>query len=92
MECICIIYVVANYFLFYSKWKSGRSPVTALVAHPKKPWLLSASQSVILWDREQHVELRHFSGHASPITSLLLVPEGNFVVSIACQDRHVNVW
>lgn len=75
-----------------SKWKAFKSPVTALLAHTSQPWLLSASEKVVMWDCNTKEKLKSFSGHASHIFRLLLVPGGNYFVSVASGDRHINVW
>ncbi|KAF4519674.1 hypothetical protein B566_EDAN016766 [Ephemera danica] len=75
-----------------SKWQASKGPITALLAHTSQPWLLSASQKVIMWDCNTKEKLKCFSGHASYIFRLLLVPGGNYFVSVASGDRHINVW
>ncbi|XP_065345483.1 WD repeat-containing protein 43-like [Cloeon dipterum] len=78
-----------------STWRANArapSPVSVLVVHPTKPWLISASRTISVWDYEKKEALQTFSGHLNPVRQLLLTPSGEHLASIAEGERNVNVW
>lgn len=64
---------------------------------PDAKWVLSASQSIKLWDAKSHELKSVFTGHASPVLSLSFVPKPTssgdyYFLSTAKGDRYINVW
>jgi len=69
----------------WSLWNIERhnAALTALAAHPSRPWVASgaANGELWLWDVEAGQRLRVFSGHTAAITALAFSPDGAELLS-----------
>ncbi|XP_022103802.1 WD repeat-containing protein 43-like [Acanthaster planci] len=90
------------------KWKADTHSVHSVCLCPGARALLSAGRMIQLWDMDTKKVLRKFTGHASPVTRLKVVPsstsessrvmsslesvEGLYFLSCAERDRVLNVW
>lgn len=54
--------------------------------------LATAGHVITLWDARERKVIKKFSGHASPIRELAFSRQDDILVSIAEDDRYVNVW
>ena len=80
-----------------SQWKAGTEKLVCVQVSPDSLWVLSASNSIKLWDAKSHELKRVFSGHAQSVTSLTFVPKSTpkgdfYFLSTAKGDRYINVW
>ncbi|KAI2522901.1 WDR43 isoform 5, partial [Pan troglodytes] len=53
------------------KWKGDNSSVSSLCISPDGKMLLSAGRTIKLWVLETKEVYRHFTGHATPVSSLM---------------------
>ncbi|KAM5292491.1 WD repeat-containing protein 43 [Ctenodactylus gundi] len=87
------------------KWKGDNSSVTSLCISPDGKMLLSAGRTIKLWVLETKEIYRHFTGHATPVSSLMFTTvrppnesqpfdgiTGLYFLSGAVHDRLLNVW
>uniref|UniRef100_A0A8C5KB70 WD repeat-containing protein 43 n=1 Tax=Jaculus jaculus TaxID=51337 RepID=A0A8C5KB70_JACJA len=87
------------------KWKGDNSSVSALCISPDGKMLLSAGRTIKLWVLETKDIYRHFTGHATPVSSLMFTTirssnesqpfdgvTGLYFLSGAVHDRLLNVW
>ncbi|NXC30805.1 WDR43 protein, partial [Campylorhamphus procurvoides] len=87
------------------KWKGDNSSVTCLCISPDGKMLLSAGRTIKLWDLETKEVYRHFTGHATSVSSLMFttvkpmnesIPfdgiTGLYFLSGAIHDRLLSVW
>uniref|UniRef100_A0A5F5PNV8 WD repeat-containing protein 43 n=1 Tax=Equus caballus TaxID=9796 RepID=A0A5F5PNV8_HORSE len=87
------------------KWKGDNSSVSSLCISPDGKMLLSAGRTIKLWVLETKEIYRHFTGHATPVSSLLFTTirppnesqpfdgiTGLYFLSGAVHDRLLNVW
>uniref|UniRef100_A0A6Q2XZY4 Small-subunit processome Utp12 domain-containing protein n=1 Tax=Esox lucius TaxID=8010 RepID=A0A6Q2XZY4_ESOLU len=80
------------------KWKADRSSVTSMCVSPDGKLLLSAGQTIKMWDLETKEVYRKFTGHATAVTTLRFAttrpPETNglYFLSGASHDRLLSVW
>ncbi|XP_062934310.1 WD repeat-containing protein 43 isoform X2 [Cynocephalus volans] len=87
------------------KWKGDNSSVSSLCISPDGKMLLSAGRTIKLWVLETKEVYRHFTGHATPVSSLLFTTirppnesqpfdgiTGLYFLSGAVHDRLLNVW
>ncbi|XP_036605526.1 WD repeat-containing protein 43 [Trichosurus vulpecula] len=87
------------------KWKGDISSVSALRISPDGKMLLSAGRTIKLWDLETKEVYRHFTGHATAVSSLIFTTirppnenqpfdgiTGLYFLSGAVHDRLLNVW
>ncbi|KAM6179436.1 WD repeat-containing protein 43 [Erethizon dorsatum] len=87
------------------KWKGDNSSVTSLCISPDGKMLLSAGRTIKLWVLETKEVYRHFTGHATPVSSLMFTTirppnesqpfdgiTGLYFLSGAVHDRLLNVW
>ncbi|XP_003757855.1 WD repeat-containing protein 43 [Sarcophilus harrisii] len=87
------------------KWKGDISSVSALCISPDGKMLLSAGRTIKLWDLETKEVYRHFTGHATAVSSLMFTTlrppkesqpfdgiTGLYFLSGAVHDRLLNVW
>ncbi|XP_055483198.1 WD repeat-containing protein 43 [Psammomys obesus] len=86
------------------KWKGDNSSVSSLCISPDGKMLLSAGRTIKLWVLETKEVYRHFTGHATPISSLRFTTirpnesqpfdgiTGLYFLSGAVHDRLLNVW
>ncbi|XP_053238950.1 WD repeat-containing protein 43 [Podarcis raffonei] len=87
------------------KWKGDNSSVSSLCISPDGKMLLSAGRSIKLWDLETKEVYRHFTGHATAVSTLMFVTvrppnenqpfdgiTGLYFLSGAVHDRLLNVW
>ncbi|XP_068752462.1 WD repeat-containing protein 43-like isoform X2 [Montipora capricornis] len=56
------------------KWKADKHGVRSIHLGPMGNTLLSAGRSIKLWNLETKEILKSFAGHATPVTSLLFIP------------------
>ncbi|XP_041469636.1 WD repeat-containing protein 43-like [Lytechinus variegatus] len=90
-----------------SKWKGDKTSVYSICICPGGTTMLSAGRTIQLWNLHTKAVLKKFTGHASPVTRLRVVPtfspdsekddpldsvEGLYFMSSAVSDRIVNVW
>uniref|UniRef100_A0ABI7WP53 Small-subunit processome Utp12 domain-containing protein n=2 Tax=Felis catus TaxID=9685 RepID=A0ABI7WP53_FELCA len=87
------------------KWKGDNSSVSSLCISPDGKMLLSAGRTIKLWVLETKEIYRHFTGHATPVSSLVFTTvrppsesqpfdgvTGLYFLSGAVHDRLLNVW
>uniref|UniRef100_G1KIR1 Small-subunit processome Utp12 domain-containing protein n=1 Tax=Anolis carolinensis TaxID=28377 RepID=G1KIR1_ANOCA len=87
------------------KWKGDNSSVSSLCISPDGRMLLSAGRSIKLWDLETKEVYRHFTGHATAVSTLMFITErplnenqpfdgitGLYFLSGAVHDRLLSVW
>uniref|UniRef100_A0A7N5P4A4 WD repeat domain 43 n=1 Tax=Ailuropoda melanoleuca TaxID=9646 RepID=A0A7N5P4A4_AILME len=87
------------------KWKGDNSSVSSLCISPDGKMLLSAGRTIKLWVLETKEIYRHFTGHATPVSSLIFTTirppnesqpfdgiTGLYFLSGAVHDRLLNVW
>ncbi|KAM6083491.1 WD repeat-containing protein 43 isoform 2-T2 [Chlamydotis macqueenii] len=87
------------------KWKGDNSSVTSLCISPDGKMLLSAGRTIKLWDLETKEVYRHFTGHATSVSSLMFTTvkpmnenkpfdgiTGLYFLSGAIHDRLLSVW
>ncbi|XP_015283452.1 PREDICTED: WD repeat-containing protein 43 [Gekko japonicus] len=87
------------------KWKGDNSSVSSLCISPDGKMLLSAGRSIKLWDLETKEVYRHFTGHATAVSTLTFITvrppnenqpfdgiTGLYFLSGAVHDRLLNVW
>ncbi|CAL1536918.1 unnamed protein product [Lymnaea stagnalis] len=79
------------------KWKCDTSSIHSLCQCSYQK-LLTASNTIKLWDLDTRTVLQTFTGHSSPIFRLQPVwftsdrNEANYILSAAVDDRHIHVW
>ena len=54
--------------------------------------ILAAGNTIGLWDVPNKRLLMRYTGHASEVTSLKLVPGGDYFVSSSKNDRLLCAW
>ncbi|XP_068796170.1 WD repeat-containing protein 43 [Struthio camelus] len=87
------------------KWKGDNSSVSSLCISPDGKMLLSAGRTIKLWDLETKEVYRHFTGHATSVSSLMFTTvkpmnenkpfdgiTGLYFLSGAVHDRLLSVW
>uniref|UniRef100_A0A674BWV3 WD repeat domain 43 n=1 Tax=Salmo trutta TaxID=8032 RepID=A0A674BWV3_SALTR len=80
------------------KWKADRASVTSLCVSPDGKLLLSAGQTIKMWDLKTKEVYRKFTGHSTAVTNLRFAttrpPDSNglYFVSGAAHDRLISVW
>uniref|UniRef100_A0A8C9VE81 WD repeat domain 43 n=1 Tax=Scleropages formosus TaxID=113540 RepID=A0A8C9VE81_SCLFO len=80
------------------KWKADHSPVTSLCVSPDGRFLLSAGQTIKMWDLDTREVYRKFTGHATAVTTLHFASarppdsDGLYFLSGAAHDRLLSVW
>uniref|UniRef100_A0A8C4KFY6 WD repeat domain 43 n=1 Tax=Dromaius novaehollandiae TaxID=8790 RepID=A0A8C4KFY6_DRONO len=87
------------------KWKADNSSVSSLCLSPDGKMLLSAGRTIKLWDLETKEVYRHFTGHATSVSSLMFTTvkpmneskpfdgiTGLYFLSGAVHDRLLSVW
>ena len=90
--------IICAFFFFFlssfcSKWKVGAERVTCLLVLSDSNSLLAAGCTIGLWDIPSKQLVRRFTGHASEITSLTLIPgTENYFISAAKNDRLLSAW
>ncbi|GFG32378.1 hypothetical protein Cfor_04358 [Coptotermes formosanus] len=76
-----------------SKWKVGTERVTCLLVLSDSNSLLAAGCTIGLWDVPSQKLVRRFTGHASEVTSLTLIPGAeSYFISAAKNDRLLSAW
>ncbi|XP_076605364.1 WD repeat-containing protein 43 [Chaetodon auriga] len=81
-----------------SKWKADRAAVTSLCVSPDGKLLLSAGQTIKMWDLDTKEVYRKFTGHSTAVTTLRFAttrpPDSNglYFLSGAAHDRLLSVW
>uniref|UniRef100_A0AAZ3QC15 Small-subunit processome Utp12 domain-containing protein n=1 Tax=Oncorhynchus tshawytscha TaxID=74940 RepID=A0AAZ3QC15_ONCTS len=80
------------------KWKADRASVTSLCVSPDGKLLLSAGQTIKMWDLKTKEVYRKFTGHSTAVTNLRFAttrpPDSNglYFLSGAAHDRLISVW
>ncbi|MBN3324680.1 WDR43 protein, partial [Atractosteus spatula] len=80
------------------KWKADRGAVTSLCISPDGRLLVSAGQTIKMWDLETKEVYRRFTGHSTAVTTLGFATtrppdsDGLYFVSGAAHDRLLSVW
>ncbi|KAM4902707.1 WD repeat-containing protein 43 isoform 2-T2 [Sylvia borin] len=87
------------------KWKGDNGSITCLCISPDGKMLLSAGRTIKLWDLETKEVYRHFTGHATSVSSLMFTTvkpmneskpfdgiTGLYFLSGAIHDRLLSVW
>lgn len=67
--------------------------MTCLLVLPDSNSLLAAGCTIGLWDIPSKKLMRRYTGHASEVTSLTLVPGAeSYFISAAKNDRLLSAW
>ncbi|KAJ7991235.1 hypothetical protein DPEC_G00295220 [Dallia pectoralis] len=80
------------------KWKADRSSITSMCLSPDGKLLLSAGQTIKMWDLGTKEVYRKFTGHSTSVTTLRFAstrpPDSNglYFLSGAAHDRLLSVW
>ncbi|MEM9816592.1 MAG: NB-ARC domain-containing protein [Cyanobacteria bacterium P01_D01_bin.6] len=74
------------------RWQDTDS-IRAVIFHPHTPFLISGGydRQIKIWHTETKELMQIFSGHASPIGSLSVSPDGQLVAS-GSQDQSIRIW
>ncbi|KAG2184959.1 hypothetical protein INT43_000872 [Umbelopsis isabellina] len=75
-----------------SKWKADSKSVNKLNLNHSETKLATAGHTINIWDLATKKISKKFTGHASTITRVVFGPHDDICVSIAENDRYVNVW
>lgn len=87
-----------------SKWKADKVSVKRICLGPSGTTLLSAGQSIKLWNLETKELLQRFHGHTSPVSLLQFSPfqmsrnksdtydDGYYFLSGSTEDSIINAW
>ncbi|XP_061553167.1 WD repeat-containing protein 43 [Phycodurus eques] len=81
-----------------SKWKADRGAVTSLCVSPDGKLLLSAGQTIKMWDLDTMEVYRKFTGHSTAVTTLRFAttrpPDSSslYFLSGAAHNRLLSVW
>ncbi|XP_019731962.1 WD repeat-containing protein 43 [Hippocampus comes] len=81
-----------------SKWKADRAAVTSLCVSPDGKLLLSAGQTIKMWDLDTKEVYRKFTGHSTAVTTLHFAttrpPDSSslYFLSGAAHNRLLSVW
>ncbi|XP_077394619.1 WD repeat-containing protein 43 [Festucalex cinctus] len=81
-----------------SKWKADRAAVTSLCVSPDGKLLLSAGQTIKMWDLDTKEVYRKFTGHSTAVTTLRFATtrppdsSGLYFLSGAAHNRLLSVW
>ncbi|XP_023649180.1 WD repeat-containing protein 43 [Paramormyrops kingsleyae] len=80
------------------KWKADRGPVSCVCVSPDGNLLLSAGQTIKMWDLETKEVYRRFTGHLTAVSTLCFAttrpPDSDslYFLSGAASDRVLSVW
>ncbi|GAB5586757.1 Small subunit (SSU) processome component [Umbelopsis nana] len=74
------------------KWKADSKSIKKLALNHSETKLATAGHTINLWDLATKKVTKKFTGHASTITNVVFGPNDDICVSIAENDRYVNVW
>jgi hypothetical protein len=68
-------------------------PITALAAHPTRPWVLSGSDegTLRLWDVDASEELTVLQGHSGAVRRIFMAPDGATALSLDARDTLI-LW
>jgi len=75
-----------------NKWQAEKKYVNSLALSADGKSLLSAGNSIKLWDLETKKNTQKWIGHTSPVRQLVYTPQGLNFVSMAHEDRFLNIW
>ncbi|XP_077477306.1 WD repeat-containing protein 43 isoform X2 [Stigmatopora argus] len=81
-----------------SKWKADRGVVSSLCVSPDGKLLLSAGQTIKMWNLDTKEVYRKFTGHSSAVTTLRFAttrpPDSSslYFLSGAVNNRLLSVW
>ncbi|KAI9288627.1 WD40-repeat-containing domain protein [Umbelopsis sp. AD052] len=75
-----------------SKWKADSKSIKKLALNHSETKLATAGHTINIWDLATKKISKKFTGHASAITNVLFGANDDICVSIAENDRYVNVW
>ncbi|KAI7866027.1 WD40-repeat-containing domain protein [Spinellus fusiger] len=74
------------------KWKADVKNAHKLKLSHDETRLATAGHTISLWDLATHTVIKKYTGHASCVTQLNFSHQNDILVSIAEDDRYVNVW
>ncbi|KAI9321044.1 WD40-repeat-containing domain protein [Dichotomocladium elegans] len=75
-----------------SKWKANEKNVRRLALSHNESTLAVAGHTIALWNLKDRQAFKKFTGHASLVKQLKFSQEDDLLISIADDDRYVNVW
>jgi len=84
-------------------WKADHRAAKSISISADGAFLISASRKIKFWDAKSHRLLQIFTGHATPVDTLLFIHpptvenKGNlasrpYFISAARDDRVINIW
>lgn len=84
-------------------WKGDNRAAKSISISADGAFLISASRKIKFWDAKTHQLLQTFTGHATPVDTLLFIHppsvenKGNlasrpYFISAARDDRVINIW
>ncbi|KAL4648963.1 WD repeat-containing protein 43-like [Arapaima gigas] len=80
------------------KWKADCRPVTSLCVSPDGQWILSAGQTIKMWNLESKEVYRRFRGHCTAVSTLCFATahtsesDSLYFLSGATRDPQLCVW
>ncbi|CAO3683811.1 unnamed protein product [Rhizopus stolonifer] len=74
------------------KWKADAKNIRKLKLSHDETKLATAGHIITLWDLSKHTVIKKFTGHASMVKELAFSSQDDLLVSIAEDDRYINVW
>ncbi|KAI8148900.1 WD40-repeat-containing domain protein [Fennellomyces sp. T-0311] len=75
-----------------TKWKANEKSVRRLALSHDESKLAVAGHTISLFSLNDHKTFKKFTGHASAVKELRFSYQDDILVSIADDDRYVNVW
>ncbi|KAI8093213.1 WD40-repeat-containing domain protein [Halteromyces radiatus] len=74
------------------KWKADAKNVRRLKLSHSETKLATAGHTISLWDVTERKVIKKYTGHASAVLNLAFSQQDDVLVSIAEDDRYINVW
>ncbi|CDS12896.1 hypothetical protein LRAMOSA05080 [Lichtheimia ramosa] len=74
------------------KWKANEKSVRRLALSHDETKLAIAGHAISLWNVDERKSFKKFTGHASFVKDLEFSQDDDILISIADDDRYINVW
>ncbi|CAO3626756.1 unnamed protein product [Cunninghamella echinulata] len=75
-----------------AKWKSDAKNIRRLKLSHNETKLATAGHTISLWDLAERKVVKKYTGHASSVLNIVFSQHDDILVSIAEDDRYINVW